>query len=420
MLAIILILLTIYGMPLFVCIFAAAMLGLYHEDINFVAIPIEILRLASSPVLMSIPLFTFAGYLLAEGDTSKRLIRFSKSLLGWLPGGLGVVAIISCTFFTAVTGATGVTIIALGGLLFPSLIKEQYKENFSIGLVTTGGSMGLNFPPSLPVILYGYVSGLNIDDLFIAGFIPGAMIIFLLCVYSIHIGKKWHINTTPFNLTELLASFRNVMWELPIPFLIIAGIYTGFCTATEAASITVVYVLFIKTAIHKEVRLFKDVPAIMVESLKLVGGIMIILGAALGFTNYLVDAFVPATILEFMKGIVQSKTGFLIILNLFLLLIGCMMDIFSAILIIVPLIIPIAQEFGINQLHLAVVFIMNLAIGYNTPPVGLNLFVASARLDRPALKIYISTLPFLIISLLALVVITFCPWLSLFLAGIMK
>lgn len=419
-LAIILILLTIFGMPLFACIFAAAMLGLYHEGINFVAIPIEILRLSSSPVLMSIPLFTFAGYLLAEGDTSKRLIRFSKSLLGWLPGGLGVVAIISCAFFTAVSGATGITIIALGGLLFPSLIKEQYKENFSIGLVTTGGSLGLSFPPSLPVILCGYVSGLNIDELFIAGFIPGAIIIFLLCVYSIYIGKKWHISTTSFNLTELMASLQNAIWELPIPFLIIAGIYTGFCTAIETASITVVYVLFLKTVIYKEIRLIKEVPGIMVESLKLVGGIMIILGAALGFTNYLVDAFVPATILEFMKGVVQSKTGFLLILNLFLLLIGCMMDIFSAILIIVPLIIPIAQEFGINQLHLAVIFIINLAIGYNTPPVGLNLFVASARLDRPPLKIYISTLPFLLISLSALALITFCPWLSLFLPGIVK
>lgn len=420
LLAIILILLTIYGMPLFACIFAAAMIGLYHEGINFIAIPIEILRLASSPVLISIPLFTFAGYLLAEGDTSKRLIRFSKSLLGWLPGGFGIVAILSCAFFTAVTGATGVTIIALGGLLFPSLLKEQYKENFSIGLVTTGGSLGLNFPPSLPVILYGYVSGLNIDELFIAGFIPGVMMIILLCVYSIYIGKKWHINTTSFNFTELIISFRKAIWELPIPFLIIAGIYTGLCTAAEAASLTVVYVLFLKTVIYKEIRLVKDVPSIMVESLKLVGGIMIILGAALGFTNYLVDAFVPATILEFMKGIVQSKIGFLFILNLFLLLIGCMMDIFSAILIIVPLIIPMAQEFGINQLHLAVVFMVNLAIGYNTPPVGLNLFIASARLERPLLKLYISTLPFLVICLLAMAIITFCPWLSLFLPGIMK
>ncbi len=419
-LVIILIILALLGMPIFVCILGAALLGLYSEEINFIAIPIEIYRLSSSPILMSIPLFTFAGYLLAEGKTSERLIRFSKSLLGWLPGGLGVVALVSCAFFTAVTGATGITIIALGGLLFPSLIQEQYKENFSLGLVTTGGSLGLNFPPSLPVILYGYVSGVNIEELFMAGLLPGSLMLGLLCIFSIYMGKKWKIKTTKFSTAELLSSFRGAIWELPIPFLIIAGIYSGFCTATEAASIIVIYVLIIKTVVYREISIFRDLPPIMVESMKMVGGILIILGAALGFTNYLVDAFVPMAILEFMKSVVHTKIGFLLILNFFLIIVGCMMDIFSAILIVVPLIIPLAEGFGIAPLHLGVVFLVNLAIGYNTPPVGINLFISSARLKRPVLQLYKATLPFLLICILSLLIITYWPWLSLYLPGILK
>ena len=419
-LVIILILLALLGMPIFACILGAAMLGLYSEDINFAAIPIEIFRLASSPILMSIPLFTFAGYLLAEGNTSKRMIRFSKSLLGWLPGGLGVVALVTCAFFTAVTGATGITIIALGGLLFPSLIQEHYKENFSLGLVTTGGSLGLTFPPSLPVILYGYVSGVNIEELFMAGLLPGSLMLGLLCIFSIYTGKKWRIQTSSFSASELFAAFKGAIWEVPIPFLIIAGIYSGFCTATEAASVIVVYVLIIKTLVYREISLLKDLPSVMTESMKMVGGILIILGAALGFTNYLVDAFIPMTILEFMKSVVHTKIGFLLILNIFLIIVGCMMDIFSAILIVAPMIIPLANGFGISPLHLGVIFLVNLAIGYNTPPVGINLFISSARLKRPVLQLYKATLPFLLICILSLLIITYWPWLSLYLPGVFK
>ena len=419
-LVIILILLALLGMPIFVCILGAAMLGLYSEEVNFIAIPIEIYRLASSPILMSIPLFTFAGYLLAEGNTSKRLIRFAKSMLGWLPGGLGVVALVSCAFFTAVTGATGITIIALGGLLFPSLIQERYKENFSLGLITTGGSLGLNFPPSLPVILYGYVSGVNIEKLFMAGLLPGSLMLGLLCIFSIYIGKKWQIKTIKFDKSELISSFFGAIWELPIPFLIIAGIYSGFCTATEAASVIVVYVLIIKTVIYREINIIRDLPSIITESIKMVGGILIILGAALGFTNYLVDAFVPMTILEFMKGFVHTKIGFLLILNFFLIIVGCMMDIFSAILIVVPLVIPLADGFGIDPLHLGVIFLINLAIGYNTPPVGINLFISSARLKRPVLQLYRATLPFLLLSIFSLLIISYWPWLSLYLPGVLR
>lgn len=417
---ILLIILIILGMPLFAGILAAGMLGLYVSGIEFTAIPIEIFRLANAPVLLAIPLFTFAGYLMAEGKTSARLVRFSRSLFGWMPGGLGVVALVSCAFFTAITGATGITIIALGGLLFPALISEKYDENFSLGLMTTSGSLGLHFPPSLPIILYGFVSGTSIEKLFMAGVLPGILMVGVPCLFSVYMGRKWKLERPPFSPGEFLGALKEAAWELPIPLLIVFGIYSGFSTATEAAALTVAYVLFVKVLIFKELSLTRDIPRVMKESMKMVGGIMIILGAALGFTNYLVDAFIPMKILHFMEGTVQSKIGFLLILNIFLILVGCMMDIFSAILVVVPLIVPLASRFGIDPVHLGIVFLANLGIGYNTPPVGLNLFIASSRFDRPIVQLYKATLPFLFLLLLTLLLITYWPALSLFLPNLLK
>jgi len=418
--ALVLILLIIFGLPVFVGMIAAAMLGLYASQVEFSAILIEIFRLANAPVLLAIPLFTFAGYLLSQGGTSARLVRFSRSLFGWVPGGLGVVALVSCAFFTAITGATGITIIALGGLLLPALLSEKYSENFSLGLMTTSGSLGLHFPPSLPIILYGYVSGVSIEKLFVAGLIPGILMLGILCLFSVFMGKRWKLERPPFSVSEFFSALKHAAWELPIPFLIIAGIYSGLSTATEAAALTVAYVLLIKIIVFRELSLRRDIPRIMIESTKMVGGIMIILGAALGFTNYLVDAFIPMKILEMMEGMVQSKIGFLLILNVFLILVGCMMDIFSAILIVVPLIMPIADKFGIDPIHLGILFLANLAIGYNTPPVGLNLFIASSRFDRPIMQLYKATLPFLLLLLFTLLLITYWPALSLFLPGLLK
>jgi tripartite ATP-independent transporter DctM subunit len=414
-----LVLFTVLGLPLFAAILCGAMLGLWSSGIELTAIPIEIFRLANAPVLLAIPLFTLAGYLLAEGHTSTRLVRFSRSLLGWIPGGLGVVALVSCAFFTAITGATGITIIALGGLLLPALVSEHYKEGFSLGLVTVSGSLGLHFPPSLPVILYGFVSGVNIETLFVAGVLPGALMVAVPCLFSIWMGKRWKIERPAFSFSEFLLSLRQAAWELPIPFLILGAIYSGLATATETSALTAAYVLFIKAAVFKEVGLWRDLPRIMVASTKMVGAIMIILGAALGLTNYLVDAFVPMRILDALEGLVESRVGFLILLNVFLILVGCMMDIFSAILVVVPLIIPMADRFGIDPVHLGVLFLANLAIGYNTPPVGLNLFVASSRFDVPVIKLYRATLPFLVLLLLTLVLITYWPALSLFLPGLL-
>ena len=417
-LSLLLVILVLLGLPIFIAILAAAMLGLTATGIDLSAILIETFRLANAPVLLSIPLFTFAGYLLGEGGTSLRLVRFSKSLLGWIPGGLGIVALATCSFFTAITGATGITIIALGGLLFPALLSEKYSENFSLGLVTTSGSLGLHFPPSLPIILYGFVSGVSIEKLFVAGLLPGIVMVGTLCLYSLWMGKKWRLERPPFSGLEFLHALKGAAWELPIPLIILAGIYTGFCTATEAASITVVYVIFIKTVIFKELKMNGDLIRVMSDSMKMVGGILIILGAALGFTNYLVDAFIPMRILEFLEGMVHSRIGFLFALNVFLILVGCMMDIFSAILIIVPIIVPLADKFGVDPVHLGVIFLANLGIGYNTPPVGLNLFIASSRFNRPIIKLYRSTLPFLLLLLVTLFVITYWPPLSLFLPSL--
>ncbi len=418
--AIVIIILVLSGLPVFAGILAAAMLGLYTSGVSISAIPIEILRLSSSPVLLAIPLFTFAGFLLSEGGTSTRLVRFSRSLFGWIPGGLGVVSLLTCSFFTAITGATGITIIALGGLLLPALISENYEENFALGLMTTSGSLGLHFPPSLPIILYGFVSGVSIEKLFLAGLLPGIMMVGILCLFSVFMGIRWKLDRPAFSISEFISATRDAAWELPIPFLIILCIYTGFCTASEAAALTAVYVLFIKIFIFKELKIRSDIPRVMVDSVQMVGGIMIILGASLGFTNYLVDAFVPMKILEAMEGIVGSRIGFLLIMNLFLILVGCMMDIFSAILIVVPLIMPLAGRFEIDPIHLGIIFLANLGIGYNTPPVGLNLFIASSRFDRPVLQLYAATLPFLLLLLLTLFFITYWPSLSLFLPGLIK
>ncbi len=407
--------LVLLGLPVFAGITAAAMIGLHASGVDLSAIAIEVFRLANAPVLLAIPLFTFAGYLLSEGGTSRRLVRFSRSLLGWLPGGLGVVALVSCAFFTAITGATGVTIIALGGLLLPALISDGYEERFSLGLMTTSGSLGLHFPPSLPLILYGFVSGASIETLFVAGVIPGTVMVGVLCLFSLVMGRRWRLESPRFSLNELAAAVREAAWELPIPFLILAAIYSGFSTATETAALTVGYVLILKTWVYREIRLSTDLPRIMVESMEMVGGILIILGGALGFTNYLVDAFVPMKILGFMEGAVETRLGFLLLLNVFLILVGCMMDIFSATLIVVPLILPLALKYGVDPVHLGVVFLANLAIGYNTPPVGLNLFIAGSRFDRPIVTLYRATLPFLLLLLAALALITYWPSLSLFL-----
>ncbi len=408
-------LLALFGTPLFIIFAAIALLCFYHAGISSSATIIEMYRLANAPALLAIPLFTFAGYLLSESNTPRRLVNASRALFGWLPGGLAIVTLVSCAIFTAFTGASGVTIIALGGLLLPSLLSENYPERFSLGILTTSGSMGLLFPPSLPIILYGVVAQISIDKLFLAGFLPGLVMIGLLMIYSLYFGKKIHLPIVAFSWRNLGLALREAIWEIPLPILIIGGIYGGLFTVTEAAAVTAVYAFIVEVFVYREIDLVHGVPRIMRASMLLVGGILIILGTALGLTNYLIDAQIPMKILHLMQLYFHSKIWFLVMLNLFLLIVGCMIDIFSAIIVVVPLIIPVALSFGVNPIHLGIIFLSNLAIGYITPPVGLSLFIASFRFKKPIVQLYLASLPFLLILLVSLVIITYVPDLSLWL-----
>jgi len=406
--------LALLGTPLFIIISASALLSFYLVGIDSSIVVIEMYRLAKTPMLIAIPLFAFAGYVLAESQAPSRLVRVSRAVLGWLPGGLAVVVILACTLFTAFTGASGVTIIALGGLLLPALLSEKYPEKFSLGLVTTAGSLGLLLPPSLPLILYGVVTQTSIDQLFIAGIVPSALLVLLLSLFSVYKGVETQIPSSRITVREVINAIRAAKWELPLPAVILAGIYSGFFAISEAAAITAFCVVVVEVAIYRDVRL-RDLPRIMQKSMVLVGGILIILGAALALTNYMIDAEVPMKLLNFLKVHIESRLVFLIMLNIFLLVVGCMIDIFSALVVVVPLISPIAQAYGIHPVHLGIIFLVNLGIGYSTPPVGMNLFIASFRFERPVLKLYMASLPFLVILLLALIIITYVPSLSLFL-----
>ena len=411
--------LALLGAPLFTVIGAAALVAFWWIGIDTAAVIIELYRMASAPTLLAIPLFTFAGYLMAESGTPTRLVNLARACFGWVSGGLGVVTLIVCAIFTAFTGASGVTIIALGGLLYPALIRESYPERFSLGLVTASGSLGVLFAPSLPLILYGLVARTSVDKLFIAGIVPGILLVLLLSVYSMYVGHRAKVPIVPFRWDALGRAAREAAFEIPLPFLVLGGIYGGYFTATEAAAITAFYVLIVEVFIYKDLSLKKDVPRVMVESMVLVGGILVILGVALGFTNFLIDQEVPLVLFDLMRSYLTSKVAFLIALNIFLLIVGCLMDIFSAIIVVVPLIIPIAMEFGVDPVHLGIIFITNLEIGFATPPVGINLFIASFRFSKPVVDLYFAALPFLWIRLVALIIITYVPDLTLFLVRLM-
>jgi tripartite ATP-independent transporter DctM subunit len=410
-----LILFALFGTSLFVIIAAVALIAFHFAEIDSSAVIIELYRLASQPILLAIPLFTFAGYLLAESKTPQRLVELSRAFFGWLPGGLGIVTLVSCALFTAFTGASGVTIIALGGLLYPVLQKENYPEKFNLGLLTSSGNLGLLFPPSLPIILYGLISETSIDKLFIAGIIPGLLMVFLMSIYSVNRMQKVNPSKEPFSPKKAWQAIKNAAWEIPLPFIILVGIYGGFFTVTEAAAVTAFYVLIVEVFIYKEVSLTKGLPKVMKDSMILVGGILVILSAAMGLANYMIYDEIPMQILDWMKNFITSKVAFLLVLNLFLLVVGALMDIFSAILVVVPLITPIALSFGVDPVHLGIIFLANLGIGYSTPPVGMNLFIASFRFEKPIIKLYVATIPFLIILLIALGLITYIPELSLWL-----
>ncbi|MEN8256246.1 MAG: TRAP transporter large permease subunit [Thermodesulfobacteriota bacterium] len=409
--------LALLGTPLFIIISALALFSFYNEGIDISVVIIEMSRLADTPLLLSLPLFIFAGTLLSESGAPQRMLRLSQLLLGWMPGGLAVVSLVVCAIFTAFTGASGVTIFALGGLLVPALLQDRYSEKFSLGLITSSGSLGLLFPPSLPLILYGVISESRIDQLFLAGILPGLLMLGLLVGYSIKKSPKHKGKYQAPAQKEILAGIRDAAWELPLPVIVLGGIYGGFFVAGEAAAVTALYVIVVEVFIKRDVP-FVRLPTSMIQSMMLFGGILVILAASMASTNYLVDLQIPSRIFEFIKQYIDSKYTFLLLLNIFLLIVGSMLDIFSALVLVVPLIVPIAEGYGVNLIHLGIIFLTNLQIGYCTPPVGLNLFLASYRFDKPVVQLYAATLPFLLLLLVTLLLITYFPFFSLFLVGL--
>jgi tripartite ATP-independent transporter DctM subunit len=407
-----LLLLALLGAPLFAIIGASAMLGYLREGIDLQAIAIEFYGIAEMPILLAIPLFTFAGYLLSESGAPARLVRLTRAVLGWMPAGLAIVALAACAFFTAFTGASGVTIIALGALLFPALQQAGYPEKFNLGLITSAGSLGLLFAPSLPLILYGIVAEISIEDLFLAGLLPGFLMLLILSGYSVWHNRALRVPLADFSWQEARAAVREAAWEIPLPVVVLGGIYSGYFAISEAAAVTALYVLVVDVAILREIPLRK-LPGIMRESMVLVGGILVILGMSLASTNYMIDAGVPQQLLGWVSGLVSSELTFLLLLLLFLLVLGAILDIFSAIVLVVPLILPVALRYGVDPVHLGIVFLATMQLGYITPPVGLNLFIASYRFERPVVELYLSTLPFFAFLLISVIIITFWPGLSL-------
>jgi tripartite ATP-independent transporter DctM subunit len=414
-----LVLAAIAGAPLFAVLMGAAMVGFIAVDIPLSVVAIEVYRIVDTPLLVALPLFTYAGYVLAEAKTSQRLVDLVQSVFGGLPSGLALVGFVACALFTALTGASGVTIVALGALLLPALKSAGYSDRFSLGLVTTSGSLGLLLVPSVPLILYGIVAQqldvgepFTIFDLFLAGVLPLLLMLGALIGYTLWHHRGGKVPRIPFDRRTLWTTIKAARWELPLPVVILGGIYSGFLAISEAAAVTAVYVTLVEVFLYREISLSK-LPRLMIDSMVMVGGILLILGVALAFTNFLIDAEVPQALFEFMQEHVESALGFLLLLNVMLLALGAMLDIFSALVIVVPLILPVAAGYGIHPVHLGIIFLANMQIGYFTPPVGMNLFIASYRFQRPLLELYQACIPFMLVLLVALLLITYVPWFSM-------
>jgi C4-dicarboxylate transporter, DctM subunit len=418
---VLLLLLALAGMPLFAVIAIGAMSGYHSAELDITLVAMEFQRIGEMPVLVALPLFTFAGVLVAHSQTPGRLVDLSRSALGWLPGGLAILALFMFALMTAFTGASGITVVALGSLMLPALVQAGYQRRFALGMVTTGSSMGVLFAPSLPLILYAVVAqqvapgqGIGVDDLFLAGILPGLLMLGLIAGYAMWMQRS----LPPENLkrTPLFKSIRAIAWELPLPFVVLGGIYSGWLLVVEAAVVTAAWVLITLVVIRREVA-WSRLAAIITEAMMLVGAILIILGMSLASTNVMIDAGVPQRLFEWVAPHIDSRIVFLLLVNVVLLIAGMLLDIFAALVILAPLIIPVALAFGVDPVHLGIIFLANLQIGYCTPPVGINLFLASHRFGDDILKVYRATLPFLGLLLVALLVITWWPGLSLWLTG---
>ncbi len=409
--------LVLLGAPLFSVIAASAMLGFYRSGIDLSVVAIEFFGISEMPILVAIPLFTFAGFVLSESGSARRLVRLSNALLGWLPGGLAIISLAACALFTAFTGASGVTIVALGALLYPALSQAGYEDRFNLGLITTSGSLGLLFAPSLPLILYGIVAGVSIDQLFLAGILPGMLMLVVLSGYSFWKNRHVRQSLSKASGAEIAGALREAIWELPLPVIVLGGIYSGYFAVSEAAAVTALYVILVEMIILREIP-WRELPRIIRESMVLVGAILMILGVSLASTNYMIDAGVPQRLFEIIDTYVSGQGTFLLALLIFLLILGALLDIFSAIVLVVPLILPVASLYGVHPVHLGIIFLAAMELGYLTPPVGLNLFISSFRFERSIADVFRATFPFFILLLITVVVIAYWPGLSLVLLNL--
>jgi tripartite ATP-independent transporter DctM subunit len=409
---------TLFGAPVFVTLGGAALILLWGSGDGIGSIPIDHYRLVTNPTLPTIPLFTLAGYLLAEGGASRRLMSVFQALFGRMRGGPAIVTALVCAFFTSFTGASGVTILALGGLLMPILVSAKYSERDALGLITGAGSLGMLLPPCAPLILYAIIAKVEMSQLFIAGIAPSLLLIALTIAWGMWRGPKIDRTCAPFDARAAWRAVWDAKWELALPFVAIGSMASGYATPVEAAAYTALYAGFIEVVVYRDMHPIKKLPSVLLESGLVIGGVLMILGVALGFTNYLVLADGPALALEWVKEHVESPWMFLLLLNLFLLVVGCLMDVFSAIIVVVPLVVPMAAAFGINPLHLGIVFLANLELGFLTPPVGMNLFLASYRLKKPMPEVYRAVLPMIAVMLVGVLLITYWPSLTTWLPSL--
>ncbi len=401
------------GAPVFVAMAGVALLFFFRDGTPVAAVTVEIYRLVASPTLPAIPLLTACGYVLAESQAAHRLVRFFRALFGWMPGGIAVLVAGVCALFTTFTGGSGITIIALGGLVYPILREEGYSEGFSLGLVTASGSLGLLFPPSLPVILYSVVAEVPAEKLFLAGLLPGVLLVVLAGGYGMLIGRRAQGRRRPFSWRELAAATWEAKWELSVPVLVIGLFVTGLASLVEVSAMAAAYAIVVQCFITRDLHPLRDLPRVLLKGAALVGGVLILLSSAMGLTAYLVDQQIPDALLATVQEHVHSPLVFLLVLNVLLLVLGSVVEVYSAIVILTPLVVPLGAAFGIDPVHLGVVFLANLELGFLFPPVGLNLFLSSSRFGVPMIKLYRHVLPFLLILGIGVLLITYVPAMSL-------
>ncbi len=401
------------GAPVFVAMGGIALVLFFKDAVPVSAVTADIYRLMVSPTLPAVPLLTACGYVMAESNASQRLVRFFRALFGWMPGGVAVLVAAVCALFTTFTGGSGVTIMALGGLLLPILIKEGYPEGFSLGLVTASGSLGLLLPPSLPVILYAVVANVPADSLYLAGLLPGLLLILIVAGYGMWVGRGIKAKRVPFSWRETAVSGWHAKWELSVPIAVVVLFATGLTTMVEAAAVAFAYAIVVECFITRDIHVFRELPGVLVKAAVLCGAVLILLSSALGLTSWLVDAQIPDLLLTAVKAHIHSQYVFLLVLNMVLLVLGSVLEIYSAIVILAPLVAPIGAAFGVDPVHLGVVFLANLELGFLFPPAGLNLFLSSSRFGTPLPKLYRHVVPFLIILGLGTLAITYLPQMTI-------